>query len=262
MPLIYLDDIRLNARLDGPKGAPALVLLPSLGADLAVWDALLPHLPAGLQLLRLDMRGHGGSDCPPAPYAMGKLIHDVERLIDHFALRDTVILGHGSGGLVAQGLATKRLDQVRALILSNTAARLGHASQWQARIATATSGGLEALAPALVQGWFSPRMRLSPLAAATRDRLLATPLQGWCGTAAAIAGADFYTTTAALTLPALVLAGANDGLCPPDLVRETAELMLGHDFRLMRGTGHFPFLEAPEAFAGHLATFLRNIGHA
>mgnify|MGYP000323005853 CR=1 FL=1 len=45
------------------------------------------------------------------------------------------------------------------------------------------------------------------------------------------------TTTAALGLPTLVVAGANDGTTPPDLVRETADLIRGHRWELMRSTG-------------------------
>ena len=62
---------------------------------------------------------------PPPPYAMGALIRDAERLNDHFALKDAVVVGAGDGGLIAQGLAVKRLDLVRAMVLSNTATRIG-----------------------------------------------------------------------------------------------------------------------------------------
>ena len=123
MTLVWLQDLRLNAELSGPPTAPPLVLIHGQGLDLHLWDALMPWLAAH-RVLRCDLRGHGASDAPPAPYALGTLIRDVERLIDHFALKDTVILGHGEGGLIAQGLAVKRLDLVRALVLTGTAPRL------------------------------------------------------------------------------------------------------------------------------------------
>ena len=94
-----------------------------------------------------------------------------------------------------------------------------------------------------------------------QDMLLSTDPQGWIGCAAAIGACDFYTTTAALTLPTLVIAGANDGTTPPDLVRETADLILGHRFALLRGAGHLPMLEQPQEFAELLRDFLRSIGH-
>ena len=106
------------------------------------------------------------------------------------------------------------------------------------------------------RGW-----QTNPAMPRIRALLEATNPQGWIGSAHAIAGADFYTTTAALTLPSLVIAGANDGTTPPDLVRETAELIPGYRFHLMQGVGHLPMVEQPETFATLLKTFLAEIGH-
>ena len=96
---------------------------------------------------------------------------------------------------------------------------------------------------------------------AARARFLSTPLDGWCGCASAIAGTDFYETTATLRLPTLVLAGSNDGSTPPDLVRETAELIPGHRFQLLRRAGHLPMAEKPAEVAAVLTAFLDAIGH-
>lgn len=259
MPLAYLPDLRLHYRDQGPRDAPAVVFSHALGLDLAMWDAVLPLLPAGLRLVCYDHRGHGGSDVPAPPYAMGALIRDAERLLDHLGLRDCVFVGLSMGGLVAQGLAIKRLDLVRALVLSNTAARI--AAPWDRRIAAVTEGGMAAIADDVMARWFSRRFRAAGLDIPWRDRLLACNPQGYAGGCAAIAGADFYTPTAALTLPALVIAGTDDGSTPPDLVRETADLMAGADFQLIRGAGHLPPIDQPAAFAAALTGFLHRIGH-
>jgi 3-oxoadipate enol-lactonase len=260
MPLIFLPDIRLNAVLTGPAQGPALVLLHALGTDLTLFDALTPLVPPHLRVLRIDLRGHGASDVPDPPYAMGALIRDVERLIDHFALKDAVVLGASLGGLVAQGLAVKRLDLVRALVLSNTAAKIGSASLWQNRIDEVRGLGFESYASGAFRRILGPRWQDNPALTKVRDMLMATDPQGWIGCAGAIAGTDFYTTTASLRLPTLVIAGTNDGTTPPDLVRETAELIPGHRFHLMRGLGHLPMLENPAAYATLLTDFLSAIG--
>lgn len=101
----------------------------------------------------------------------------------------------------------------------------------------------------------------TPHAPTLRRLITGTNPEGWAGCAAAIGGTDFYTTTASLRLPALVIAGANDGTTPPDLVRETAELIPGHRFHLMQGVGHLPMVEQPQAYAALLKTFLAAIGH-
>ena len=261
MAPIFLPDLRLNAEVSGLPGGAPLVLIHALGTSLAIWDDLLPLLPPGLRLLRLDLRGHGASDTPPGPYAMGALIRDVERLMDHFAIKEAVVLGLSIGGLIAQGLAVKRLDLVRAMILSNTAAKIGRAEQWQDRIAAVKAGGLTALHDATMERWLGRKWKENPVLPRLSSGFLATAPEGWIGCAAAIAGTDFFETTATLTLPTLAIAGANDGSTPPDLVRETAELIRGHRFALIRGAGHIPVVEKPAEYAALLTQFLTEIGH-
>lgn len=261
MPLIYLSDIRLNASIDGPADAPALVLSHSLGTNLTIWDGLIANLQGRYRVLTHDHRGHGASDVPAPPYAMGTLVRDLERLIDHFALKDAVVVGVSLGGLVAQGLAVKRLDLVRGVVLSNTAARIGTPELWQGRIEDIRRTGLEGYADSAMQRQLGPGFRDHPALPYLRGLLTGTDPEGWIGCAAAIAGTDFYTTTASLRLPTLAIAGSNDGTTPPDLVRETAELIPGHRFALMRGAGHLPMVEKPVEYAALLETFLHDIGH-
>lgn len=261
MEIADLDGLRIHYRIDGdPDGAP-LVFANSLGTDLRLWDAVLPLLPAGLKIIRYDLRGHGLSDAPPAPYAMGGLVRDVERLLDHLQVRDCVFVGLSIGGMIAQGLAVKRLDLVRALVLSNTAARIGTAQMWAERIAAIQAGGLDSLADAVMQRWFSPGFRDRPDLTLWRNMLVRQPAQGYAGCAAAISGADFFTPTSGLRLPVLGIAGDRDGATPPDLVRETVDLVPGAQFHLIRGAGHLPCVERPGEYAQILGDFLTGIGH-
>lgn len=261
MPIASVNSLALHYRDDGPPDGPPVVFSNSLGTDLRLWDPLLPHLPPGLRLIRYDTRGHGLSDCPPGPYSMGMLIRDAEALLDHLQIRDAVFVGLSIGGMIAQGLAVKRLDQIRALVLSNTAARIGTAQIWDDRIAAVRNGGIEALADATLERWFSRAFRATPELTLWRHMLTRQPQAGYIGCAAAISGTDFYTTTAALTLPTLAIAGSEDGSTPPDLVRETADLIKGSRFELIRGAGHLPCVEAPQDYARRLTQFLQDIGH-
>lgn len=261
MPLAYLSDLRINYRFDGAATGPVLVLNHALGTNLTIWDDVVPLLPPSLRILRYDHRGHGGSDVPAAPYSMGALIRDAERLLDHLAIRDCVFLGLSMGGLVAQGLAIKRLDLVRGLVLSNTAAKTGIESFWQDRLAQVRAGGLAAINASVTERIFSRAFRATPDISYWQDLMLSGDVEGYLGCAAAIAGTDFYTPTASLRLPTLAIAGSEDGITPPDLVRETADLIPGSRFALIRGGGHFPFVERRAAYVETLVTFLKDIGH-
>jgi 3-oxoadipate enol-lactonase len=163
--------------------------------------------------------------------------------------------------MVAQGLAVKRLDLVRAMVLSNTATRIGTRAIWEAHIAEVRAGNMEAIADATIERWFSPKFRRLPESALWRAMLARQPSEGYIGCAAAIAGTDFYATTATLTLPTLVIAGSEDRTTPPDLVRETADLIRGARSHLIRGAGHLPCVEKPAEYAGLLTRFLDDIAH-
>jgi len=255
--LVWLDDLRLNAELTGPTDAPPVVLIQGLGLDLSLWDAVLSRLRT--RILRLDLRGQGASDTPPAPYAMGALIRDVERLVDHFALKDAVVLGAGEGGLIAQGLAVKRLDLVRAMVLTGSATRFGNPDLWASCIARHRATGLDLAAECAA--FLGPLCAGSPATPALQALLDRARPDGWQGFAAAIATTDFYQTTATLTLPTLVLAGGDDRRTPPDLQRELADLIAGSSFQLLPGGSHLSMLSHPQDFARALTDFLKRIGH-
>lgn len=261
MQILQLDTVDLHYREDGAAEGRPVVFANSLGTDLRLWDKVLPLLPEGLRLIRYDKRGHGLSGCPRPPFTMGALVSDVEALLDHLDIRDAVIVGCSVGGLIAQGLAVKRMDQVRAMVLANTGAKIGTHEMWQERIDTVAKGGVEALADAVMERWFSKAFLATAELAAWRNMLTRTPGDGYAGVSAAISGTDFYTTTASLTLPTLAIAGSEDGATPPDLVRETAALVKGSRFELIRGAGHLPMVEKPGEFAEILVGFLKEIGH-
>ena len=261
MHVAELQDVRIHYRIDGdPDGAP-LVFANSLGTDLRLWDDIVPRLPDGLKIIRFDKRGHGLSSAPAAPYSMGALVRDTEQLLDLLNVRDCMFVGLSIGGMIAQGLAVKRLDQVRAMVLSNTAAKIGTPEMWQDRIAAVADAGVESLADAVMERWFSKAFCATPELTLWRNMLVRQTADGYAGCSAAISGTDFYTPTSGLRLPTLGIAGDQDGSTPPDLVRETVKLIPGSQFRLIRGAGHLPCVEKPDEYAGILTEFLRETGH-
>jgi 3-oxoadipate enol-lactonase len=261
MHMADLGDVRLHYRIDGPEDGAPVVFANSLGTDLRLWDPILPLLPAGLRILRYDKRGHGLSSCLPGPYAMGALVGDAERLMDRLGFSDAMFVGLSVGGLIAQGLAVKRLELVRAMVLSNTGAKIGTKEMWNDRIAAVQADGIEALADATMERWFSKAFRETPDLELWRNMLTRQPATGYAGCSAAISGSDFFAATATLRLPTLGIAGSEDGATPPDLVRETVDLVPGSKFHLIRRAGHLPCVEQPEEYAQVLSDFLRATGH-
>ena len=250
----------LNVAHSGdPTGAP-LVLLHTIGADLTLWDPLLPHLAPDLSIIRIDLPGYGASADTQSPGRMGTMISAVEATLDALSLREVALLGHGLGGLIAQGLAVKRLDLVRALLLSGTAAKIGTRAQWETLAQSLETEGQSALLDGPAQTWLAPKAPLDQQTALA-TRLRAQSARALARAAEAIAGTDFYTSTASLRLPLLCLVGANDRFTPPDLVRETADLVPGHQFALIPRAGHLAMVDAPQIYGEKVSKFLKEIGH-
>lgn len=261
MPIAKFDHVSLHYREDGDPNGEPLVFSNSLGTDLRLWDSVIPLLPKGLRIVRYDKRGHGSSSVHDAPYSMGSLVRDAELLLDFLKIRDCVFAGLSIGGMIAQGLAVKRHDLVRAMVLSNTAVKIGTVGMWQDRISMVRAGGIEALADAVMERWFSQSFLKSGRHAFWRNMLVEQSAQGYIGCCAAISGTDFLAATSGLRLPVLGIAGSEDGSTPPDMVRETSDLVPGSQFALIRDAGHLPCVEKPEEYAKVLSGFLREVGH-
>ena len=263
MDMIDLGDVILHYRIDGDKDGAPLVFANSLGTDFRLWDQIMPLLPAGLKILRFDKRGHGLSSCPGDVYRMDELVDDTARLMDALGFRDCLFVGLSIGGIIAQGLASSRPDLLRAMVISNTAARIGTPEMWQERIDAARAGGVEALADAIMERWFAQSTRAQRALELTgwRNMLTRTPTAGYVGCSAAIAVNDYTESTARLTLPTLAIAGSEDGSTPPDVVRSTADLIAGSRFELIDDAAHLPCVEKPAQYARIVTDFMRDIGH-
>ena len=246
----------MHYRIDGPAGGPTVVFANSLGTDLRLWDAALAELP-DIRAIRFDKRGHGLSDVG-GDYAIADLADDAAALIEAEATGPVIFVGLSIGGMIAQALAARRPDLVSAVVLSNTAAKMGTADSWAERIHAVETRGIAAIADMVMERWFAPAFRARPELALWRNMVIRTPAPGSVAACRALAAADLTVQTAGLRLPTLVIAGDSDGSSPADLVRATAALIPGARFHLIADAGHLPCVEQPHAFAATLIPFLQE----
>ncbi|MDE0588638.1 alpha/beta fold hydrolase [Halocynthiibacter sp. C4] len=262
MPIFDHQGLEVHWQEDGsPTGEP-IVFAHALGTNLRVWDAVFAACPelSAYRLIRYDIRGHGKSSTPPPPYTMGALIGEAEALIEHLGIKDCVFVGAHLGGQIAQGLAVKRLDQIRALVLVNTAAKIGIKTKWDAQLEALQKNGMQA-AESAAKRWFSRANQNPPEAEHWRTVLLQNSLDGYIGCCHAMSGTDFFTPVSGLRLSTLGLSAYNDTLIPPDLMRDTVELIHGADFQIMPRAAHLSMIEQPVDFGERLTDFLKKIGH-
>jgi 3-oxoadipate enol-lactonase len=101
------------------KEAPTLLLLHAAMGSARRYFAWVPHLSRHYRVVRLDLRGHGRSQVPPAdqPLSLDRLAIDVAELLDHFGLEAAHVVGNSAGGYLGQQLAMTRPERVRSLSL-------------------------------------------------------------------------------------------------------------------------------------------------
>jgi 3-oxoadipate enol-lactonase len=244
----------------GPEDAPVMVLANSLGSDLRIWDRVVAQLAGQFRFLRYDKRGHGLSETTPAPYLMDDHIGDLIGLLDALDIKEAIVGGVSVGGMIAQGLAARQPKRVRGLVLCDTAHRIGDEALWDQRIRAIQEGGIEALADAILERWFTAdfRKHRADELALWRHMLVRTPVDGYTGTCAAIRDTDLGPETAKIDVPTLVVCGAEDGATPPDLVREMAALIPKARFNLIESAAHLPCIETPEILSGMIAGFVEE----
>ncbi|MBP0438693.1 3-oxoadipate enol-lactonase [Tianweitania sediminis] len=258
MPFVSANGVTHHYRLGGTAGRPRVVFLNSLGSDFRIWEDVEARLRDRFEILLLDKRGHGLSEAAAGPYTIRQLAGDVLSVLDALGWKKASVVGLSIGGLIAQQIAVQAPDRVEALVLMDTAAKIGDADSWNGRIAAVETGGMQAISEAVVSRWPTSAFRgAQPAAyAGWRSMLEGTSSEGYRGCCAALRDADLTEQVAAITAPTLVLCGDDDKPTPPDLVRGTAERIPDARFVLISGAGHLPCLEQPDQVARLLAEHL------
>ena len=253
------DGVRLYWRVDGAAERPVLVLLNSIGTDMALWDAAVPLLLPAFRLLRIDARGHGGSDAPAGDYSLTMLADDVAAVMADAGVAQAAVAGVSLGGMVAMKLALDHPERVSALALVCTSATMDPAA-WAARVDAVRAGGTAGIAEMAVRRFLSPAFAHAhpEVADALCDAISRQEDTGYAGAAAAIRDMGLRERLGEIAVPVLVVTGAQDVSTPLE----------GHGEHLLGGIAgarhvevagaHLPPIEAPGALAAALHGFLAD----
>ena len=244
--------------LEGTREGIPLVFINALGTDLRIWDGVVPHLTDRYLVLRFDKRGHGLSDCPPAPYSIHDFSTDLLGLLDQLEITQAIVVGISVGGMIAMDFAASCPERVQALVLCDTAPVIGKADMWNDRIQRLRAQGMESMAEAILSRWFAPTFKEESPAAyrGCYNMLTRMPVEGYTGTCEAIRDADLTEATRTIGAHTLILCGTEDVSTPLDLVRGLVELMPNAEFQEIPGAGHSICIEQPGLVAEQIERFL------
>lgn len=263
MPFILAGALTTRYALEGPEGAPVLLLANSLGTTLEVWDPIMPALTARFRVLRYDMRGHGLTDATPLAdaargYSIAELAGDALALMDALGIRTAHVCGLSIGGMVAQHLAATAPGRVARVILCDTAAVIGPPEVWNTRIEGIRKSGLPAIAPGVMDRWFTEgfRAREPDLLRGYVNMVARTSLDGYLGCAMAVRDADLTEGDRTIRAPALVIVGADDPATPVASAQTLAALIPDARLEIIPDCSHICCVEQSEATARLLLAHL------
>jgi 3-oxoadipate enol-lactonase len=260
MPYFETDNLRLNYQVEGAEGArlaPWLILSNSLGTELGMWAPQMPALLKHFRVLRYDTRGHGQSSVPAGPYTIAQLGGDVIALMDHLKIERAHFCGLSMGGMIGMWLGANEPTRIDRLVLCNTAALIGPAEIWNARIAKVNSEGMAPIVPAVLDRWFTAGFQQRALKeiGEVRQMLLDTPAAGYTANCAAVRDMDQREGLGGIKAPTLVIGGTHDLATPPKDSKLVAERIPGARY-VELDAAHLSNWEKPDEFTGHLVDFL------
>ena len=254
-------------------GDTAVLLLHGIGGGQAIWGdrasgTARALAAAGYATFSIDLPGYGEA-ATMGPPDMDRFVAGVLAIIEHAAARQTVLLGHSMGGMIAQELAAREPSGVQGLVLACTSAAFGGsagqaADSWQARfvadrLAPLDAGlGMAGMAQRLVAGMVSP----AASAAARQlsiDVMSQVPEPTYRAALKTIVAFDRREALATISVPTLLLAAEHDRTAPPDMMQRMAR-RIGDSaqYVCLPHAGHIANVEAPAAFNGAVLRFLHE----
>ncbi|WP_438868807.1 3-oxoadipate enol-lactonase [Pseudomonas sp. L1(2025)] len=260
MASVQLAEGPLHYQLDGPEGAPVLVLSNSLGTDLHMWDVQIPAFIKHFRVLRFDTRGHGKSLVTEGPYSIEQLGRDVIALLDALDIQRAHFCGLSMGGLIGQWLGIHAGDRLLRLVVCNTAAKIGTPEIWNPRIEMVLRDGaaaMVALRDASIARWFTADFAAANPHQAQQitDMLAATSPQGYAASCAAVRDADLREQLSTIQVPTLAIAGTEDAVTPPAGSHFIQNQIKGAEYAEFYAA-HLSNVQAGAAFSERVVEFL------
>jgi pimeloyl-ACP methyl ester carboxylesterase len=242
---------------DEAGSGPAVLLVHSTAADRRMWDPQLPVLlEAGYRVLRCDLSGYGDSPVPDGPYDDAR---DVADLLDELGADRTAVIAASGGGRVALEVAARWPYRVTALALLCTALR-DHEPSADLRAygereeALLEAGDVAGAVELNVDTWLGPAAD-----EATREKL--RQMQRHAFEVQLAAAEEFAPVRvpydlAAITAPALLIAGSHDFADFRDIAVQLAKQLATARLLELPWAGHLPSMERPDAVNPILLDFL------
>ncbi|MFF8277934.1 alpha/beta fold hydrolase [Streptomyces lateritius] len=252
----------LQYRLDGREDAPVLVIGPSLGTTLHMWDRQIPELTRQWRVVRFDLPGHGGA--PARPFmSVAELGDRLLATLDDLGVQRFGYAGCSIGGAVGLDLALRAPHRVASLALVAASPRFGSADEFRQRGVIVRTNGLEPIARTAPEQWFTPGFAAAqPAIVEWAVQMVRTTDPGcYIGACEALAVFDVREALGRIGVPALVLVGSEDQVTGPAEARTLVAGIADARLAVVPGASHLAPVEQPAAVTELLTHHFAGVVH-
>lgn len=205
--------------------------------------------------LSIDFRGHGLSSKPDCELSAALNSEDIDKVIHHFGFERVILVGHSLGAVTSMVYALNHPEKISSIVLMGAAAH--YEMRWKR--------------PPVTEETYSEVIKESNTRAApffflehypeVKERVIAS----WSSIVYKVhknlinlVHPDLRTSVQKINIPTLVIAGAEDKSTPVESAKWLSENLPQGRLSVVPDTGHFMFMEKPEAVASEIESFLNS----
>jgi 3-oxoadipate enol-lactonase len=260
MPTAHVNGIDVRYTVTG--SGPWITLAHPLACRLEMWDEEVKRLSKWFTVLAYDTRGHGRTSAPAMPYTLDMIADDIKGLFDHLGIERSHWVGLSMGGIFGLTAALKYPGLFETLVLADTSSKLSDegVAAYRNRAGQVTAGGMEAMVQPTLERWFKEPFRANNVKVTARvaNWIRTTPPDGYIGCSAAIPTIDVTHRLGEITVPCMVIVGADDIAMPPAMAQTLDQHLPHSELVVIPNAGHLSNLEQSGAFNAALSRFYRH----
>jgi 3-oxoadipate enol-lactonase len=257
MQSVTVGDATLRYEHAPRPGAPALMLLNSLGTSLEMWDDQISELQQHFEVVRYDVRGHGKSTVSHGTeLTLDQLGRDALAVLDACGIARAHLCGLSLGGMTVMQIARHWPDRVLKIALWNRSEHMAPPENWNFRAQLVLSQGMTAVTEGVLTRWFTPAFRQAEPERVDRIRqmLLSTQPAGYAACCAAIRDMDLRDDIKSIDATTLVIGGTKDPGTPPANSELIAASIPGAQLKLL-DAAHLSNIEQAQEFSATILGF-------
>ncbi|WP_297777425.1 alpha/beta fold hydrolase [uncultured Roseovarius sp.] len=259
------DEATIAGQNLGARNAHPVVLIPGLGGEGSFWDPVAHVLAADFRIILHDHRGTGGSSRSKIDYSVSQMADDLLQVLTSLGIEKAHLVGHSTGGAIAQTIALDYPDRVAGLVLSATWAAPDpyFTALFQTRLDVLETLGMKSYAmlsalflhapEALVAepSQLEPRPKM-PAEESDETAIVANRIR-------ALLAHNRRDELRALDHPTLIVCSKDDRITPPHMSQELARLIPHSRLLEIRSGGHFVPKTRPKDWLSTVHPFLKAL---